>query len=288
MHGQRLALGARVVWLLAVASVLGGAYVHTVLAAGRLPLSAAGRIEQAQPAAAGCARLWVGQEQAIEEALRTAAIERVDVVPIGVTKPKRAFFANGAPIASAAWKALRPGYRSGYYESYKSEIAAYELDKLLGMQMVPPAVERTVEGETGAVVLWLEGVKGWDKDRPAKGPEPEWSRQISRMKLFDQLIANIDRNQGNLLYDADWHLFLIDHSRAFTDRTNLRGMATVGLVDQRLWDGINALTREDLQRVLGPWLEARAIDAILTRRERMREEVKKSVAKLGEARVFLR
>jgi hypothetical protein len=276
------------VWLLAVASVLGGAYVHTVLAAGRLPLSAAGRIEQAQPAAAGCARLWVGQEQAIEEALRTAAIERVDVVPIGVTKPKRAFFANGAPIASAAWKALRPGYRSGYYESYKSEIAAYELDKLLGMQMVPPAVERTVEGETGAVVLWLEGVKGWDKDRPAKGPEPEWSRQISRMKLFDQLIANIDRNQGNLLYDADWHLFLIDHSRAFTDRTNLRGMATVGLVDQRLWDGINALTREDLQRVLGPWLEARAIDAILTRRERMREEVKKSVAKLGEARVFLR
>jgi hypothetical protein len=65
-------------------------------------------------------------------------------------------------------------------------------------------------------------------------------------------------------------------------------MATVGLVDQRLWDGINALTREDLQRVLGPWLEARAIDAILTRRERMREEVKKSVAKLGEARVFLR
>jgi hypothetical protein len=288
MHGQRLALGARVVWLLAVASVLGGAYVHTVLAAGRLPLSAAGRIEQAQPATAGCARLWVGQEQAIEEALRTAAIERVDVVPIGVTKPKRAFFANGAPIASAAWKALRPGYRSGYYESYKSEIAAYELDKLLGMQMVPPAVERTVEGETGAVVLWLEGVKGWDKDRPAKGPEPEWSRQISRMKLFDQLIANIDRNQGNLLYDADWHLFLIDHSRAFTDRTNLRGMATVGLVDQRLWDGINALTREDLQRVLGPWLEARAIDAILTRRERMREEVKKSVAKLGEARVFLR
>jgi hypothetical protein len=288
MHGQRLKLGARVVWLLVLASVLGGAYVATVTASGRLALTAAGRIQQAQPAAAGCARVWVGQEQAIEDALRTAAIERVDVVPIGVTKPKRAFFAKGAPMASAAWKALRPGYRSGYYESYKSEIAAYELDQLLGLQMVPPAVERTVEGETGAVVLWLEGVKGWDKDRPAKGPEPEWSRQISRMKLFDQLIANIDRNQGNLLYDADWHLFLIDHSRAFTDRTNLRGMAAVGLVDQKLWDSINALTREDLQRVLGPWLEARAIDAILARRERMREEVKKSVAKLGEARVFLR
>jgi hypothetical protein len=26
------------------------------------------------------------------------------------------------------------------------------------------------------------------------------------MKMFDLLIANIDRNQGNLIYDADWHL----------------------------------------------------------------------------------
>ena len=53
------------------------------------------------------------------------------------------------------------------------------------------------------------------------------------MKLFDQLIANIDRNQGNLLYDADWHLFLIDHSRAFTTRTSLDGIAVPATVDAR-------------------------------------------------------
>src|SRR4029453_18706097 len=91
---------------------------------------------QARALEATCSRSWVGQEAAIEETLRTTKIDRIEVIPIGVTKPKRAFFTTGGTVASAAWKPLRPGMRSGYWESYKSEIAAYELDKLLGMQMV--------------------------------------------------------------------------------------------------------------------------------------------------------
>jgi hypothetical protein len=154
--------------------------------------------------------------------------------------------------------------------------------------MVPPVVERQLDDDTGAIVLWLDGVKGWDMRRPARGPEPEWTRQISRMKLFDHLIANIDRNQGNLVYDADWHLFLIDHSRAFTTATDLSRIAAIQTVDQRLWDRITALTRDDLQRTLGPWLDSRAIDAILARREKMRADIDKVVAKLGAARVFLK
>jgi hypothetical protein len=145
-----------------------------------------------------------------------------------------------------------------------------------------------VDDEAGAAILWLDGVKGWDKDHPVRGPEPEWTRQISRMKLFDQLIANIDRNQGNLLYDADWHLFLIDHSRAFTAQKNLSGIAPLQSVDRTLWDRIDALTLPDLQRALGPWLDERAIEAILARREKMRDEVKKRVQKLGDARVFVK
>ena len=196
VSGQRLGRGARVVWRLVLASVLGIVVFPTITASSRLAIAAGARVEPAQPQAADCAHGWIGREPAIEEALRTAAIDKIDAVPVGVTKPKRAFFASNGIVASATWKALRPGRRLGYYESYKSEIAAYELDKLLGMHMVPPVVERSIEGETGALVFWLEGVKGWNKDRPVRGPEPEWSRQISRMKLFDQLIANIDRNQA--------------------------------------------------------------------------------------------
>jgi hypothetical protein len=242
---------------------------------------------QAQPAPLTCSRSWTGQEAVIEQALATGLVARMESVPIGVTKPQRATLAPGSPVQRFAWKALPPQRRGGFMESYKAEIAAYHLDRLLELGMVPPVVERTIDGKVGAAVLWIEQTTGWNKDKPAKGPEPEWSKQISRMKLFDQLIGNIDRNQGNLLYDADWHLFLIDHSRAFTTRTSLGGIAALGAVDRRLWRAIDALTAEDVRRALGAWLTADEQRALLARRDKMRESIARLVKDKGEARVFL-
>lgn len=240
------------------------------------------------PAAANaCSRAWLGLEADIEKALAEGTVVRMEAVPIGVTKPQRGYFAPGGPVARFAWKALPPQRRGGYTESYKAEIAAYQLDRLLDMHMVPPVVERQVEGRLGAAVLWIEQTKGWDMHKPIQGPEPRWSRQVSRMKLFDQLIANIDRNQGNLLYDADWHLFLIDHSRAFTTRTSLDGIAVPGVIDRQLWERIEALTAADLERELGAWLGAGERKALLARRDRMRTAIERMVKDKGAARVFL-
>ena len=229
--------------------------------------------QAASPSAAAatdtCSRTWTGHEADIEKALTDGVILRMEAVPIGVTKPQRGYLAAGSPVARFAWKALPPGRRGGYSESYKAEIAAYHLDRLLDMHMVPPVVERTVDGRLGAAIMWIEQTKGWDISKPIQGPEPQWSRQVSRMKLFDQLIANIDRNQGNLLYDADWHLFLIDHSRAFTTRTSLGGIAVPGVIDRQLWERIEALTAADLERDLGAWLTADERKALLTRRDQI-------------------
>lgn len=252
--------------------------------------TAAVTARQAVPAvaaAATCSRTWTGRDAAIERYLATAAVMKMDAVPIGVTKPQRGTFAPGGPAARFAWKALPSGRRNGFTESYKAEIAAYHLDRLLGMDMVPPVVERTIDDQVGAAVLWIEGTTGWNKDKPAQGPEPEWTRQVSRMKLFDQLIANVDRNQGNLLYDRDWHLFLIDHSRAFTTRTSTDGIAAINTVDRRVWQKMDALTADDLSRALGQWLTPNEQKALLARRDRMRQAIDKLVKQKGAARVFL-
>jgi hypothetical protein len=248
--------------------------------------AAAAPLSTSAPATLVCSRAWVGHEDEAETFLETAGIAKIDDVPIGVTRPKRAFFTPGGMVRSAAWKPLAPGMRHGYYESYKSEIAAYELDKLLEMHMVPPVVERKHQGEMGAAIWWIEPVKGWKADSPVQGPEPDWSKQVSRMKLFDQLIANIDRNQGNLLYDSDWHLMLIDHSRAFTSRRSLDGIAAPTRIDRDLWRRIDALTAADLQRALGSWIGSSELQAILARRDKMRSDIARMVRSKGETGVF--
>ncbi|CAN5437435.1 hypothetical protein BH23ACI1_BH23ACI1_29690 [soil metagenome] len=244
---------------------------------------------QQASAAPGHAIAWPDQRDAIEEWLREAPVERTEQIPIGVTKPTRIFFGGDGPARSAAWKPLLPGLYRGFWESYKSEIAAYELDKMLNLNMVPPSVERRIRGERGAVVMWVDDVKGWDQKSTLIPPSAiEWSRQVTRMKMFDQLVANIDRNAGNLLYDQDFCIVLIDHSRAFTSTTDIRRMAAPSRIDPGLWAKMEALTLPDLQAGLGQWIGRSELQALLRRRDRMKVEIDKMVKARGELSVFIR
>src|SRR4029450_273796 len=107
---------------------------------GQTPAAASAVSTARSPA--GSAKIWEGRNAEFEEFLRNTPFTKVEEVPIGVTRPKRGYFEPGGLAISAAWKVLPPGRPSGYWESYKSEIAAYELDKMLGLRMVPPVVEK--------------------------------------------------------------------------------------------------------------------------------------------------
>jgi hypothetical protein len=238
----------------------------------------------AQSAPAGSsARIWEGRQAEIEDYLRTTPFEKVQEVPIGVTKPMRGYFPPGGLVRSAAWKQLRPGRSKGYWESYKSEIAAYELDKFFGLQMVPPVVEKRWNHELGAAVLWVEPVRSW-KDVENLPKPSHWNIQVIRMKMFDNLIGNIDRNAGNLLVDADWNLFLIDHSRAFISENKLP--VEMARIDRRLWDRMLVLDEATLEAALGEWVDRGSIRAMLRRRDRMKTTIDEMLKTKPEALVF--
>lgn len=239
---------------------------------------------QATPAAS--VRTWLGHEAQIEAQLKSAEVTTIEHIGTGVTHPRRAYLKPSEPVESAAWKVLPPGKRGGYWESYKSEIAAYELDKLLQMKMVPPAVERQIDADTGAAVMWLQGIRSV-KEMGGKVPTGSiWGKPIRQMLMFDNLIANPDRNAGNILVGPPGELVLIDHSRAFL--TDKKLLSKVERVDGELWDRMKLLTREDLARALRPWIDDEAIDAIIERRNRMAEAIDKLVAKKGQAIVIIR
>ena len=72
-----------------------------------------------------------------------------------MTKPFKLYLRKGGVEAKAAWK-NPSGVQRGFLEGWQYEIAAYRLDKLIGLNMIPPAVEREFQGKPGALVFWAE------------------------------------------------------------------------------------------------------------------------------------
>jgi len=74
-------------------------------------------------------KIWIGHEAEYEEFLRTAKIAKSSEIKVGVTHPHHCYFESGGLVAGAVFKPLQPGRLSGYFESYRSEIAAYEMER---------------------------------------------------------------------------------------------------------------------------------------------------------------
>lgn len=233
-------------------------------------------------------KTWLAQPQEVVTLLETAEIVSVEEIGMGVTKPWRVDFQHGSERFRAVYKPIKRGRNKGFWESYQAEVAAYVMDRLIGLDMVPPTVVRRVKSDLGSVQLWVDGCSLY-KDVEGNTPRSvEWSWQLSRMKMFDVLIHNTDRNAQNFMVDQDYHIILIDHSRAFTtDKAMLKKKDKLPVAfDRGVVEKMRALTREDLDENLGELLQGRQIKALLDRRDGLLEHLNKLIAEKGEGSVL--
>ena len=81
--------------------------------------------------------------------------------------------------------------------------------------------------------------------RARQPPDREsWNRQMYRMRVFTQLVADTDRNVGNVLIRRDWKLWMIDFTRAFRRMTTLMAPGDLTRCDRALLERLRALTKD--------------------------------------------
>jgi hypothetical protein len=230
----------------------------------------------AQTAAAPATTEWK------EEFLRTAQVLESKEAAKGITGTIRAMLTNGSISHEASIQRINEekakfegsnGTEMNFRDTWKFNIAAYRLGRMLGLDMIPPSIERKYAGDSGAFTWWVEDVQMDEVTRRAKKIEPpnkeEFNRQYVIMQVFDNLIYNTDRNRTNILFDKNWKLWMIDHTRAFRTRTDLLALKDLHMCDRQLLANMKALTLEKLKPELSPYLRDTEIKAILARRDKL-------------------
>ncbi len=245
----------------------------------------------------------LAQRPVQEKFLETAQVVKSEhmVGPQSVTSPWKLWLKLGDVEHKGLWKNAS-GRMGGFWEGWQYEIAAYRIDKLLGLGMVPPTVERRRNGERGSCQWWVDNcISLLERDEkrikmpPAK--VASWNRATYLQRLFDNLIANEDRHKNQILITPDWRMILIDHSRSF--RTAGRfvksllysaksptGPMLMSELPRAMVDRVKALDFAGIRAAVGETLSDEEIRAVLTRRDLVLEEIARIIKANGESKVL--
>jgi hypothetical protein len=216
----------------------------------------------------------------MEQFLLNANVMQRKALGQGVTISERATLSDGQVKHDAHIQSIdvqknaftsKRGTELNFKDSYKFNIAAYRLDKILGLNMIPVSVERKVGGKTSAITWWVDDKMFDEVDRKKQGVDPPnkdaWNQQMYAVRVFDQLIYNTDRNLGNLVIDKQWRMWMIDHTRAFRIATSLKNDKDLVMCDRKLLASLRKLDEDALNEQLRPYLTKGEVKAMLERRD---------------------
>jgi hypothetical protein len=236
----------------------------------------------------------------MEDFLLNAPISNLRGVNKGITNSKRATLSDGrithdahiqmVDISKTVFQPDRGPTELNFKDSYRYNIAGYRLAVLLGLDNVPMSVERRVEGTPAAVTWWVDDVLMDEgqrrKKEPAGGLSSRRAGQIHIMRVVDALIANTDRNAGNLLWTTDGEMWLIDHTRAFRLDKKLKNPKLLERCERGLLETMRGLTAETLTREMGKSLNKFEIEGLLARRDEIVKLFEDMIAKRGEGAIL--
>ena len=240
-------------------------------------VSAPGLLARQEPAQTPAPKLTLEQQEAF---LKTAKVVRARGVNRGVTGTLRATLSDGTLTHDASIQTIdeymtefksNRGVELNFRDTWRYNVAAYRLDRLLELNMIPPSVERPYNGKPGSFTWWVDDVIMDESERlktRRQAPDTNaWNEQMWHVRFFDQLIYNVDRNLGNLVIDKHWTIWMIDHSRAFRLHREIKTPDNLSKLDRKVFERLKALDEPQLQKVMENYLTRPELRALLQRRD---------------------
>ena len=158
-------------------------------------------------------------------------------------------------------------------KGFVPELAAYRLDRMLGLDMVPVTVRREIAGQQGTLQHIPEDTLT-ERERviAGKGSHAGCStnKQRGAMYVFDALIHNPARTPLSMLYNPDnWQLMLIDHNNSFgTQKDRPTYLKNIRLTIGDQWrEALLKIDDGKLRENLGDVLDKKRLAALASRRD---------------------
>jgi hypothetical protein len=277
--------------------------VLVTLAVGLLPALTV-QAEEASKAE----RIWIGPDgsplpfrtyEEVEQFLLTAEVIDMEEIPVGVTDPRRALLEKDGIQARAIFRDVdiferqislpNKGVRRNWRDCCMFECAAYELAKMLGLKNIPPVVMRKVKGDKGTLQIWMEqSMMETDRAKNKTKPPNAWKHKMQWqvIRVFDALIYNDDRNAGNVLYDSDWNVWMIDHTRSFARISDLPKPNLIQFCERDLWQALQSLDEEVVKERLKDYLKSGELKSMFKRREKLVAYLEDRIEQHGEKKVL--
>jgi len=158
-------------------------------------------------------------------------------------------------------------------KGFLPDLAAYKLDRLLGLDMVPVTVRREVDGKKGTLQFFPTATKTEQQRMESGRGTSGWcplQKQWNTMYIFDALIFNTIRTPALMLYSRDnWQLILTQHEQSFkTSKARPPYLKNVELDITKSWvSALSTLGDDVLEDKLGDVLDKRQLAALGKRRD---------------------